>query len=517
MSQSRTLYLGLDVHNDAIAVADVAQDHHAEVVSLGHLGTRPWDIDPLTRQRPSKSTHLVFVYEAGPCGYWLSRDLTKKGQVCWVVAPSLIPTKPGDRVNTHRRDASKLARLRRSGDLTPVDVPVGEDEALRDRCRAREEALRDLKAATCRLNAFLRRQDIRSTGRATGGPAHRRWLREVGCPTPAPQMVFQESVRAVTEQTERLARLEQELHDQVPTWRLAPVVNALPALRGVPCTVAVTTVAELGDLTRFENPRELMNDLGFTPSADSTGERRRPGGITKTGHTPARRALGEGAWADRYPAKVSRHLQRRREKLPKPSQDISWQAQVRLCQRDRQLRARGKNPHQVVVAIARERIALMWAMAKQVPVTPSILRPSWLEMAHPQEFQCLSEEAPPRCGVTLVRVKRSTILVPRMRQAPDGPKEGGRQPTEISVIHRRVFLAPALPMDKLNWDDEENVKKLLATLDIGSHINAPAELSTIIEKGPLSMTEKSPTPRGDTASGAGTLFRNPACCFSLSR
>src|SRR5215467_2504384 len=370
MHQSSTLYVGLDVHKESIAVAYIAHEPHAEVIALGNIGTRQCDIDKLVRRLQSKSPHLVFVYEAGPCGYWLYRYLTKNRQVCWVVAPSLIPKKPGDRVKTNRRDAIKLARLMRSGDLTPVYVPAIEDEAIRDLCRAREDAIRDLKTAKFRLKAFLLRHDIRYTGRATWGPAHLRWLSEVVCPTPAQQIVFQEYVRAVTEHTERLARLEQELTDQGQTWRLAPVVDALQALRGVPCTVVVTTVAELGDLTRFDNPRQLMHSLGLTPAEYSTGERRRQGGITKTGNSPARRALVEGAWASRYPAKVSRHLQLRLEKVSKPIQDISWKAQVRLCKRCRQLSARGKNANQVVVAIARELSAFMWAIAQEVSLTP---------------------------------------------------------------------------------------------------------------------------------------------------
>jgi transposase len=313
MHQSTTIYVGLDVHKESIAVAYIAQEPHAEVVSLGNIGTRQCDIDKRIRRLQSKSPHLVFVYEAGPCGYWLYRSLTQKGQVCWVVAPSLLPKKSGDRVKTNRRDAIKLARLMRSGDLPPVYVPKVEDEAIRDLSRAREDVIRDLKTAKFCLKAFLLRQDIRYTGRATWGPAHLRWCSEVGCPTPAQQIVFQEYIRAVTEHTERLQRLEQERKDQVQTWRLAPVVDALQALRGVQFTVAVTTVAELGDLTRFENPRQLRNYLGVTPSAYSTGERCRQGGITKTGNTHARRALIEGAWAPRYPAKVSRQLQLRLE------------------------------------------------------------------------------------------------------------------------------------------------------------------------------------------------------------
>jgi transposase len=286
------------------------------------------------------------------------------------VAPSLIPKKAGDRVKTDRRDAVQLARLARSGDLTVVYVPTVEDEAIRDLCRAREDTIRDLKAAKFRLKAFLLRHDIRYTGRATWSPAHLRWLSEVVCPTPAQQIVFQEYVRAVNEHTERLQRLEQELQDQVKAWPLNPVVEALQALRGVQFTVAVTIVAELGDLTRFDNPRQLMSYLGLTPSEYSSGERRRQGTITKAGNTHARRALVEGAWAYRYPAKVSRHLQRRLEALPKPIQDISWKAQIRLCKRYRQLSARGKHANQVVVAMARELIAFMWAIAKEVPLIP---------------------------------------------------------------------------------------------------------------------------------------------------
>jgi transposase len=242
----------------------------------------------------------------------------------------------------------------RSGDLTPVYVPKVEDEAI-----AREDALRDLKAAKFRLQAFWLRHDIRYTGRATWGLAHLRWLSEVVCPTPAQHIVFQEDVRAVNEHTERLQRLEQERQAQVNAWRLHPVVEALHALRGVQFTVAVTTVAELGDLTRFENPSQLMKFLGLIPSEYSSGERRRQGSITKAGHTHARRALVEGAWAYRYPAKVSRHLQLRLETPPTAIQDISWKAQVRLCKRYRRLMARGKHANQVVVAIARELVGFM--------------------------------------------------------------------------------------------------------------------------------------------------------------
>jgi transposase len=370
MAQSSTLFIGMDVHQETIAVAYVAQEHGAEVTYWGTIGTPQCDIAQLVRKMPSKAKHLIFVYEAGPCGYWLYRYLTKKDYDCWVVAPSLIPQKAGDRAKTDRRDAVQLARLARSGELTAVYVPKVEDEALRDLSRAREDTLSALKDAQCRLKAFLLRHAIRYTGRANWGPAHLRWLSEVVCPTPAPQIVFQEYVQAVTEHTARLPRLAQERQEHVPAWRVHPVVDALQALRGVPFPVAVTMVAEMGDLTRFDTPRELMPFLGLIPSEYSSGERRQQGSFTNAGNTPARRALVEGAWAYRDPAKVSRHLQLRLEQHAKRIQDISWKAQVRRCTRYRQLIARGKHANVVTVAIARELVGLMWAIAKQVPVPP---------------------------------------------------------------------------------------------------------------------------------------------------
>src|SRR4029450_5760456 len=263
MSHSSTLFIGMDVHKDSIAVAYMAQDHGAEVTYLGSIGTRQCDIDQMIRKMQSKATHLIFIYEAGPGGSWLYRYLTKKGYDCWVVAPSLIPKKPGDRVKTDRRDAVQLARLARSEDLPAVYVPKVEDEAIRDLTRAREDTMSDLKDAQFRLKAFWLRQDIRYTGRANWGPAHLRWLSEVVCPTPAPQIVFQEYVRAVNQPPERPPRLAQDPREPVNAWRLYPVVEALQALRGVQCTVAVTLVAEMGDRTRFEHPTELLKYLGL--------------------------------------------------------------------------------------------------------------------------------------------------------------------------------------------------------------------------------------------------------------
>jgi transposase len=369
MAQSTPLFVGLDVHKDSIAVAHAEGHGAAPPVFVGTIGTRQVDIDNLIRRLHTKRRDLVFAYEAGPCGYTLYRHLVAQGLTCQVVAPSLIPKKPGDKIKTDRRDATELARLLRSGDLTRVYVPTVEDEALRDLCRARDAARLTMKNAKLRLKAFLLRLGRHYVGRADWNEAHRRYLAKVVCPTPAQQIVFQESVRAVDEQVDRLRRLEAELLERAPAWRLYPVVQALQALRGVQWLVAITVVAELGDLTRFDSPRQLAAFVGLIPSEYSSGPARRQGGITKAGNGRARRALIEGAWAYRHPAKVSQHIQTRIDRLPKSIQDIGWKAQVRLCKRFRRLTARGKHPNVAVTAIARELLAFMWAIAKEVPIS----------------------------------------------------------------------------------------------------------------------------------------------------
>ena len=366
-----------------------------------------------------------------------------------MVAPSLLPKKAGARVKTHRRDAIKLARLLRSGDLPPVYVPAVADAAMRDLGRARADTLHELQAAQGRRTAFLLRHALRETGHAPWGPAHLRWLSEVVCPPAAPPSVLQADVHAVTEPPARLERLEQALHDHVQTWRLAPGVDALQGLRGVPGPVAVTPVAARGDLPRLANPRQRRRELGLTPAAYASGERRRQGGSTKPGNAQARRALMEGAWAYRSPAQGRRPLHLRLAKLPKPSQALSWQAQVRLCQRSRRRIARGKHAQPVVVAIARACVALLGAMAQHVPltlVTQSLSCPG----AGGNVCTSPSAAARPRCGGARAGVqRRPDTLVPRPRQAPDGRTEGGTQATESSRSHRRVFLAPPLPMENM--------------------------------------------------------------------
>jgi transposase len=242
----------------------------------------------------------------------------------------------------------------RAGELTPGYVPQVADEAVRALRRARADARSELQAAKSRLNAFVLRHDLRETGRATWGPAPRRGRSAVVWPPPAPQVVFQASVRTVTEHTARLQRLAHALQDHLKAWRLAPVIDALHALRGVPCTVAVPMVAALGDRMRVDTPRPLLSSLGLPPSAYASGERRRQGAITKAGNPHARRAFSEGAWASRSPANVSRPLPWRLENVPQRLPDIRWKAPVRLWKRDRPLCARGPHANHVVVAMARE-------------------------------------------------------------------------------------------------------------------------------------------------------------------
>ncbi len=297
MKKSNTkLFIGLDVHKDSIAVAYAPEQRGAEIISLGSFGTRHCDIDKILKKLLPHSFNLVFTYEAGPCGYWLYRLLTKKGYPCLVVAPSLIPKRPGDLVKTDRRDAIMLARTLRAGDLTTVYVPNVQDEAIRDLSRAREDAKRDLRAAKHRLKSFLLRQDIRYEGKANWSLKHLRWLGEVTCETSAQQFVFQEYVHAITERNERVERIEAELRAQVDSWRLKPVVTAIQAMRGIQFITAATLISELGDITRFDNPKQLMGFLGLTSSEHSSGNKRKRGGITKAGNGHARRVLVGGAW-----------------------------------------------------------------------------------------------------------------------------------------------------------------------------------------------------------------------------
>ena len=274
----------------------------------------------------------------------------------------MTPRKSGDRIKNDRRDAETLARLERAGELTAIYVPRGEDEAMRDLTRGREDAVKALRVARQQLGALLLRYGKRYPGKSWT-PVHRRWLSDSALPHPSQQIVLQEYITAVWVGTERVARLTDQIVKLLPDWRMAPVVKAFQALRGVVPIVAVTTVAEIGDMNRFKTPRQLMAYLGLVPS-----ESIHRGGITKTGNGHVRRALIEAAHAYGFPARVSRHLLKRQEGLPQPVLAIAWKAQVRLCGRFRRLLARGKMKTKVITAIARELSAFMWAIAREVTI-----------------------------------------------------------------------------------------------------------------------------------------------------
>ena len=359
-------YVGLDVHKETIAVAVAEGSHRGEVRDHGAIANTPAALKSLTTKLAAAGRELRFCYEAGPCGYGIQRQLTAAGHECAVVAPSLIPRKPGDRVKTDRRDAINLARLHRAGELTAVWVPDEAHEAIRDLVRARQAAVRTLRQSRQQLSGFLLRH-----GHHYHRPAwtlmHRRWLSGLKFEHPAHHLVLEDCIAAVEAAAARRDRLEAHIEAMLQDWSLAPVVRGLQALRGVALVAAATLVAELGDITRFDDPRQLMAYVGLVPSEHSSGGKRRQGGLTKAGNGAARRVLIESAWSYRFPARISRDQLLRQESLPKPIRDTAWKAQERLCRRYRKLNQAGKPPTVVTAAIARELVGFVWVIAKQTP------------------------------------------------------------------------------------------------------------------------------------------------------
>lgn len=296
------MHVGLDVHKDSIEITTADSGRDGEVRRFGQIGGDLASLDKAVRKLQSTGRKLLFVYEAGPCGYTIYRHLTAKGFDCKVVAPSQTPKKPGDRVKTDRRDATSLARLDRAGELTYVHVPTPEDEAMRDLIRAREDAKRAEVRARQQLQALLLRNGINYAGKTSWTPAHERWIARLKLPLPAQQVAFQEYVSAINEAAARVQRLTAQILELLPDWKWAPVVEALQALRGVAQLTAIITVAEIGDISRFQSARQLMSYLGLVPSEHSTGKRRKLGEITKAGNSHVRRVLVESAWAYSHPA-----------------------------------------------------------------------------------------------------------------------------------------------------------------------------------------------------------------------
>jgi transposase len=361
-------YVGLDVHKDTIAVALAEAGKRGEVREHGKIANTPAALKVLAAKLARSGHELRFCYEAGPCGYGIQRQLSTAGHGCIVVAPSLIPRKPGDRIKTDRRDAINLAKLHRAGELAAVWVPDQAHEAIRDLVRARLAAVRTLRQARQQLSGFLLRH-----GHHYNRPAwtlmHRRWLAGLSFDQAVHHIVLEDCITAVEAATARRDRLEAHIEAMLPGWSLAPVVRALQALRGVALVAAATLVAELGDMTRFANPRQLMAYLGLVPSEHSSGSTRRQGGITKAGNGAARRVLIEAAWSYRFPARISREHLLRQESVAKPIRDIAWKAQERLCRRYRKLARQGKLPTVVTAAVARELVGFVWAIAQRAHPT----------------------------------------------------------------------------------------------------------------------------------------------------
>lgn len=360
-------HVGMDTDSRGfdIAMAEGYGSDNSEVRSLGRIPATMEAVDKLIKKlRKQGYTQLRFVYEAGPCGFGLYRHLKERGEECAVIAPSKIPRKPGERVKTNRRDALKLARFDRSGELEAIYVPTEEDEAMRDLSRGRAAAVEATTRVKQQLKSLLLRHGIKYTGKGESwSSAYCEWLRRLKLSHEAQNYVLAEWLVALDEAEARVKRLTEQIKELLPVWRMEPVVAALQALRGVAMITAVEMVAEVGDLTRFSNPREVMSYLGLVPSEHSTGEKRRQGSITKTGNGHARRALVESAWAYARQPRVTRALKQRQQGLPQEVIDISWRAQVRLCGRYRRLMARGKNKNKIIIAVARELCAFMWAIA----------------------------------------------------------------------------------------------------------------------------------------------------------
>jgi transposase len=363
----RITYIGLDVHKESIVVAVAEGGLRGEVREYGRIANTAAALDRLLRKLGVNGMTLRFCYEAGPCGYGIQRRMSAQGDECIVVAPSLIPKRAGDRVKTDRRDAASLAKLHRAGELTAVWVPDARHEAMRDLVRARLDAVHSLRRTRQQLSGFLLRQGCHY-GRPAWTKLHRRWLAGLKFEQAVHHLVLEDYIQAVDTAEVRRNLLTTQIEAMLPDWTLAPVVAALQTMRGMALVNAATLIAELGDLSRFANPRQLMAYLGLVPSEHSSGTSIKRGGLTKAGNSAARRLLIEAAWCYRFPARVSRELLLRQECQPRPIRDIAWKGQVRLCARYRRLTRTGKPANVVTTAIARELSGFVWAIARHVTI-----------------------------------------------------------------------------------------------------------------------------------------------------
>ncbi len=362
-------FVGFDTSKLRNSVAIAEAGRGGEVRFFGEIENTPAATAKLVRKLSAKYRQLTFCYEAGPTGYGLHRQITGLGFECVVVAPSLIPKRPGDKVKTNRRDALMLAKLLRADELTAVWVPDGGHEAMRDLTRARETAMLDLRTKRQHVSAFLLRQGRPyPEGRKTWSKAHMNWIASQKLEHPQQRLVLEEMMLAMRQAQERLTRLEQAIAAMVPEWSLAPVVTALMAMRGIDLVSATTLLAEIGDLSRFRTPTELMAYLGLVPSENSTGDSIKRGAITKAGNRRARRMLVECSWSYQHPPRVGQAKQPKVDAAPPEVREIAWKAQCRLYRRYRTLIRKGKLKTIAIVAIARELAGFIWAVARAARV-----------------------------------------------------------------------------------------------------------------------------------------------------
>jgi transposase len=357
-------FVAFDTSKLRHSVAIAEGERGGEVRFLGEIESSEIATAKLVRKLAGKYRRLTFCYEAGPTGYGLYRQITRLGHRCIVVAPSLIPRKPGDRVKTNRRDALSLVKLLRAGELTAVWVPDEHHEAIRELTRARGTAVQELRIKRQQISAFLLRQGLHYCGGRTWTKAHVNWLMRQKFAHAEQRLVFEEMMLALRQEQERIARLEQAIRAAVPDWSLAEVVTALMAMRGMDLVSATTFLAEIGDLSRFRTPSELMAYLGLVPSERSTGDSITRGRITKAGNGRARRMLVECAWSYQHPPRVSQDKQAKVAAAPPAVREIAWKAQCRLNRRYRALVSRGKLKTVAITAVAREFAGFIWAVAR---------------------------------------------------------------------------------------------------------------------------------------------------------